>query len=253
MRVIRNVVCALSITIGGANYAQASGIPTVDIAAVMQNMMEYIGQINEYAETALRYADQITNMEDQLNSVKGVADIAALAKKAQELKSQYDRMADNFDKLKSMAEDPLSLLDSDADLKKLFEKLQVYDNCADLSGVAKEACDYDFASKVKDIDDNTKNLKELNDNLKDITNLTQKLERAGTQKESTDALGEIQIAVYEHQIKQEQELAKRALAEAKRESDKVRNEQMQDEVIRKKAGFTDAELAELTKVTRSER
>jgi hypothetical protein len=230
MRVIRNVVCALSITIGGANYAQASGIPTVDIAAVMQNMMEYIGQLNEYIETADRYVNQFTNMEEQLKSVTGVANVVALAKKAQELQSQYERMTNNFERLKSMAEDPLSLLEDDIDFKRLFDKLQVYDNCANLSGVEKERCTYDFVSKVAEVDDNTKNLEELNEVFDKVKEFNDDLRDADTQKKLADAAARIQLAAYERQLIEEREQTKTALAKAKREAYEAGEKQRLEEI-----------------------
>lgn len=61
------------------SLALSSGIPTVDVAAIAQNVLSYVGQLGEYAEEATRWQERIAHFKkqiqaysDQLNATTGV-------------------------------------------------------------------------------------------------------------------------------------------------------------------------------------
>lgn len=70
---IKPLIAALAIT-GAialpASQAHASGIPTVDVAAIAQNLMAYTADVAHYAEVLTQWKQQYEQMTAQLNQMK---------------------------------------------------------------------------------------------------------------------------------------------------------------------------------------
>jgi len=236
MKMIRSVVCALSITISGVNYSHASGIPTVDIAAVMQNLMEYIGQINEYAEQANRYMEQIRNAEQQLESVSELSNLASLADSLQSLQDQYDRMRNNIQDIQGILDDPSAALTGD--LLALLHSMQYYDDCADMgAGVQKDVCDRGFKTKVADVAQDNATISKLQQDIRAMEKLLQELQSSSTLKKSTDTAGSINAKAAIAAMENQQYEANKHLLESQREADEAKKQQRLEKIRRTPASF----------------
>ena len=57
-------ICALS------SNVHATGIPTVDVAAIAQNLMSYTAEVANYAEVLSQWKKQYDQMTQQLNTMQ---------------------------------------------------------------------------------------------------------------------------------------------------------------------------------------
>jgi len=128
----------------------SSGIPTADIASIIQRAVQNIKTIEEYKQMATRWKHTITQYKNELASKTGTRDSVKFLKDLQRAKDYADTFGEDFLSL-DITQDSKSKL---AKLKKaLYEKYQIFDRCKEIPLLEwqKDAC-------MKEVDRNVKEL-----------------------------------------------------------------------------------------------
>lgn len=175
------------------SLAFSTGIPTVDVAAIAQNVLSYVGQIGEYAKEASRWQERIAHFKkqlqsysDQLNATTGVKNSIATLRDLKQIYSDFGRAYANITDFKNnVLSDPMGFVKGE--LKDAYAKYTLYDRCDSIKDKESKAmCLVDFtltAFEEKSLDEAMGQLDLLNQSIAD---LDQKLRNSSDIKESQD-------------------------------------------------------------------
>ena len=121
--------CIVAGTLGSGN-ARASGIPVVDIANLIQTILQVLNDVTEISNQV----QQITQLQDQLNSINGMRNLGNILNNPM-LKNYVP--AEAYTYLNAVNTSGYSGLNGTA--KALRDVGMVY-NCMDLAGAARTSC-----------------------------------------------------------------------------------------------------------------
>ena len=121
--------CIVAGTLGSGN-ARASGIPVVDIANLIQTILQVLNDVTEISNQV----QQITQLQDQLNSMNGMRNLGNILNNPM-LKNYVP--AEAYTYLNAVNTSGYSGLNGTA--KALRDAGMVY-NCMDLAGAARTSC-----------------------------------------------------------------------------------------------------------------
>jgi flagellar hook protein FlgE len=204
----------------------ASGIPTVDIAAIVQGIQEYIGQIMEYAEQAERYAQQMTNWQKEMNNMAGLRELGMLINSIEDIQAQAQKLQNKYQGMQDLLDDPSTAFDKDTNLKELLKKLQVYDNCANIvDAEQKNICYYKFNSQLMELEGFKQDKKDLDGMFKRISEFNSKLQNSDNQKMTLDLIASSNQMLLEMEAKKQAIELANAEMQRQREVDEIRQKQ----------------------------
>jgi len=183
----------------------SSGIPTADIASIIQRAVQNIKTIEEYKQMATRWKHTITQYknelkayENELASKTGTRDSVKFLKDLQRAKDYADTFGEDFLSL-DITQDSKSKL---AKLKKaLYEKYQIFDRCKEIPLLEwqKDAC-------MKEVDRNVKELttikaynEEFQKDNEALEELSKRAANSQDMKESQDIANAINLKMIEIQ------------------------------------------------------
>ncbi|WP_026803740.1 type IV secretion system protein [Aliarcobacter lanthieri] len=189
------------------NLMFASGIPTVDVAAIAQSLAQNIKEIKEWAETAQRwgetaqhYSSQLTAYENELMSKTGIRDSVNFVKDLDRLKKYAESYGDDYlDLAKAMA-NPNSRVGNQA--RNLFEKYNVFDECnnAIYKDWQKESCQNKLTRQVTQIATVQESNKMVDETSKNLEELSKKISNTQDIKESQDIANAINMELAQLQV-----------------------------------------------------
>lgn len=214
------------------NNATAGGIPTIDVAAIAQNVKSYIDDLKEYAveanrwiTTLMQYRQVVEHYAQELANTTGISDIVAAVNSAEGLYEEAMKVKENSLNLQAMVKEDLTGEGLKQRGKELSTKFLLSDYCSSYESKHKQAiCYREVATTFQNGDE----LREINKNfektLKEIQTLASKAVKAKTMKEAQDSQTALQIAQTKLQAQQQQ------LQKAKEEQNKAMqiNEQLKE-------------------------
>lgn len=214
------------------NNATASGIPTIDVAAIAQNIKSYIDELKEYAveanrwvTTLMQYRQVVEHYAQELKNTTGISDIVSAVNSAEGLYEEAMKVKENSLNLQAMVKEDLTGEGLKQRGKELSTKFLLSDYCSSYESKHKQAiCYREVATTFQNKDE----LREINKNfektLKEIQTLASKAVKAKTMKEAQDSQTALQIAQTKLQTQQQQ------LQKAKEEQNKAMqiNEQLRE-------------------------
>lgn len=194
------------------NNAVASGIPTIDVAAIAQNIKSYIDDLKEYAveanrwaTTLMQYRQVVEHYAQELKNTTGISDIVSAINSAEGLYEETIKFKSNSLQLHSMVKEDLTSEGLKQRGKELSTKFLLSDYCSSYESKNKQAICY---REVATTFQNKEELKEIsekfNATLLEIQNLAIKAVKATTMKESADAQTALQIAQSKLQAQEQQ-------------------------------------------------
>ncbi|MBZ8007138.1 hypothetical protein AVBRAN9334_03120 [Campylobacter sp. RM9334] len=194
------------------NNAVASGIPTIDVAAIAQNIKSYIDDLKEYAveanrwaTTLMQYRQVVEHYAQELKNTTGISDIVSAINSAEGLYEETIKFKSNSLQLHSMVKEDLTSEGLKQRGKELSTKFLLSDYCSSYESKNKQAICY---REVATTFQNEEELKEIDKNfnatLKEIESLAKKAVKATTMKESADAQTALQIAQSKLQTQEQQ-------------------------------------------------
>jgi|GEM_PF-2352046 len=183
----------------------SSGIPTLDIGAIIQAIQSRSDSLMQYKELAVRWKGTITQYknelkayENELASKTGTRDSVKFLKDLKRAKDYADTFGEDFLSL-DITQDSKTKLGK---LKKaLYEKYQIFDRCKEIPLLEwqKDAC-------MKEVDRNVKELatvqaynEEFEDDTKELKKLAEKAANSQDMKESQDIANAINLKMIEIQ------------------------------------------------------
>jgi len=213
----------------------STGIPTVDIAAILNAVRQGIETASHYRELAVRWKHTITQYknelkayENELASKTGTRDSVKFLKDLKRAKDYADTFGEDFLSL-DITQDSKSKL---AKLKKaLYEKYQIFDRCKEIPLLEwQNNCKKSMSENVDKIAVVQTMGERFNKNSKEIDELSQKLANSKDTKESQDLQNAINLKMIEIQRKDQlvqmefrkNEADERALAEQQAQADLLR-------------------------------
>jgi DNA repair exonuclease SbcCD ATPase subunit len=229
MNRLKGFVIALALTFGGLN---AGGIPTFDGVNLASAIQQFIGQIKEYAQEAMRFEQEFMQQYEQLQAATGIdpQQMSELMDTLSELEDKYNDYREKAEMINNIINDPERALTGD--IQDLLNKLQVYDNCAGYTegSVERNICYGDFKTKVADIVTSENYVEELGDSQKKLEKNTKRLTKATTSKQIQDATAKLQAQAIEVQIAQNRYDAQQKMVEQHREAVEVTRKQQLDKI-----------------------
>jgi len=183
----------------------STGIPTADIASIIQRAVQNIKTIEEYKEMATRWKHTITQYknelkayENELASKTGTRDSVKFLKDLKRAQEYADTFGEDFLSL-DITQDSKSKL---AKLKKaLYEKYQIFDRCKEIPLLEwqKDACMKDIDKKMESIAMVQAQKEKFEKDNKELDILSKKVANSQDMKESQDIANEINLKMIEIQ------------------------------------------------------
>lgn len=228
------------------NSVLASGIPTVDGAMIGQTQMNqiqtWIQEAQRWAEKLQQFEKQYTTQLDQLNSVKGVANVFGFNSQISSILSNVGNLDDWLNRSDDILTYGTDIL-SDK-LKKLFDEYGVADSCKGFVASKRKICEGEIIIDVVKKEKTKQKIKQIKQYSNDVQQAIKKAQKATTIKEAQDAQNEIQgiIAVMTanslmFDIEEQEEERSRRLSEQKQKSEFIK--QTRTRLEKNLAGATD--------------
>lgn len=216
------------------NVAFASGIPTVDVAAIVQALTQNIKEVQEWAtqaqrwsETTTQYKNELTAYQDELMSKTGVRDSVQFLKDLQQLKKYADAYGEDYLDLANNISNPNSRVGNAA--KALFEKYNIYDRCKNdfFQDWEKKNCENTLARETVQIATVQESEKLLNKTITELDDLGKKAANTKDIKESQDMANAINLQLSNLQVvsMKMDMMAKQNEAQARAEEEQRRRKQ----------------------------
>lgn len=189
------------------NVVFASGIPTVDIASIVQNLAQDIKEIAEWKEQADRwidttkhYSEQLTAYQNELASKTGVRDAVGFVKDLKRVQEYAQAYGDDYlDVAKAMA-NPSSNLGNL--MRSLYAKYNIFDECKNelYKDWQKEACEGKLQREVQQIAyvETTKGL--VDKSSENLDKLSKRISASNDIKESQDIANAINMEMAQMQV-----------------------------------------------------
>lgn len=194
------------------NNATAGGIPTIDVAAIAQNIKSYIDELKEYAveanrwvTTLMQYRQVVEHYAQELKNTTGISDIVSAVNSAEGLYSEAMKFKENSLKLHSMVKEDLTKEGAMLRAKELSTKFLLSDYCSSYESLNKRAvCYREVATTFQNQEELQKISDDFDATLSEIETLAKKAVKAKTMKESADAQTSLQLAQAKLQTQQQQ-------------------------------------------------
>lgn len=189
------------------NLMFASGIPTIDIASIVQNLAQDIKEIAEWKEQADRwidttkhYSEQLTAYQNELATKTGVRDAVGFVKDLNKVQEYAKAYGDDYlDIAKAMA-NPNSRLGHF--MRHLYAKYNVFDECQNetYKNWQKEACEGKLQREVQQIAyvETTKGL--VDKSSENLDKLSKRISASNDIKESQDIENAINMEMAQMQV-----------------------------------------------------
>lgn len=232
-RIYRKIILAILLM---PNLIFGAGIPTIDVAAIAQSVLNYTATLSEFAKTATRwqetishYKSQLQSYEKQLNATKGIKNSISTLRDLKSIYSNFGRAYSNIRDFKNQVlSDPMSFVKNE--LKDTYAKYTLYDRCDNIEDVEEKAmCLVDFtitAFESQSIDETMGDLEKLNQS---IAELDQKLRNSDDIKESQD----IHNAIASEALKLQMMQTKLDIENRQYEKQKALNEERKKQLFSK--------------------
>jgi len=187
------------------NLLFSSGIPTVDVGAILQTIISRADSLAHYSELAIRwkstltqYKNELKAFENDLLSKTGTRDSVKFLKDLKRAQEYADTFGEDFLSL-DITQDSKSKL---AKLKKeLYNKYKIFDRCKEIPLLEwqKDAC-------MKEVDRNVKELatvkaynEKFQEDNKELEELSKRAANSKDTKESQDIANAINLKMIEIQ------------------------------------------------------
>lgn len=196
----------------------------MDTVHIIQSIQAYIGEILEYAETAMRYANEVKNTAGVKELGGLIDDLESINRKANELKNKYEEL----DKL---LENPGNF-DRNVAFKNLLEKLRIYDNCASIVNLKqKDICYRKFETKVYELASFEKDKENLDAMAEKINNLNSQGGSSNNQKKTLDLIVQGNKIIAQLEIQRQNAEIINTKLKNEREVDEIRQQQHYEKVM----------------------
>ena len=215
---IYTLVCSLVIgssSLTSVNVANASGFPTVDIANLVQQLMNYLNYMQQLQEQIQHTKNQIENLKEiSVPSIDSLKNISYLSQSLQDMYDLWNKYANEYNELNETYEEYSELNDKIIQIKKNCSKGIQNDNCnykkiENLKLQQKEIKDKYF-KKIreiqKDVTDENKRRKNI---LKKLNAFNEDRDPLAECKKTANTSGKLQacqLVAFEELMKQNYEL-----------------------------------------------
>jgi predicted nucleic acid-binding Zn-ribbon protein len=216
-RAIKLIVTGLVFTAG---TIYAAGIPVVDGTAQGTRVQQFVKQVKEYEDALEYWRKEIERHQENINSITGLRDLGDLINTIEELKAQIAWLEGQFEDIQAIIDNPSAALSGEAG--RLLERLQLYDNCADIEDdKMRDICYYEFKSQVAELSGYGKTLQDLSKSMNQIKTLNDKIKNSDDQKQSLDNIAAGIKLIVELETKRQMEELAQAKAAKQRETNDI--------------------------------
>ncbi|MBN6059387.1 type IV secretion system protein [Aggregatibacter actinomycetemcomitans] len=235
----------LILTLAGTMPAMvhATGIPTVDGAAVgqrqlaiTQTMQQWAKEGKQWMDTVKHYKTEVQAYADQLASQTGVRDVKAFIGDAQSLYQDVNDLKSEFSPVLDLVNGGKDALNGKA--KALFEKYNLFDRCQNLRAAEIKSCEANIVSTVESMTFLDSVEKGVNNKLKTIDKLAKRMANSKDVKESQDLKNAMDIQLASLQTTQVQiELFNKRQADFRRLMQDQKQQLMSERRLNPKGGI----------------
>lgn len=174
-----------------SSFSFAGGIPTIDVASILQLQLEAAEQAKRWTETVQQYKDQLKNQREMIASQTGIRDIAGLVKESESFfkdAKELQNWISNPKKILDMGFDSLN-----DDLKKIYNSYGLNHLCGSETVTAnsfaekeRKNCEGQIILMTLEQQQANNNLKNIDDRVKTINKIATRMASSKDQKESQD-------------------------------------------------------------------
>lgn len=187
-------IALISLFALSSNCVIASGIPTVDTAAIANQIQTWKIEADRWIQTVDEYKKAYQAQLDQIATQTGARDIVGFMNEA---KAQYDQVKD----LKKFIDNPELLLDYGKDalsseLKGIYDKYGMTSLCdAQTNEKSKKLCEGQIILTATKEQQNKRDLERVDDRLKTINSIADRMSKAKDTKEAQDLSNAMQTQI----------------------------------------------------------
>ena len=219
---LRAAVMAVAVASLPVPPVQASGIPTVDAAAISQMVNQIIEMQKQYAMLKDQYdsmVQQYNQLKEMTSKLEGITDVADLVRNADRLE-QFPEFYEN------MTTFTVEMMDTGA--RAIYEMRGYGEQCENLGEGLKEICEQENSYLASQEYQVVENIKKVGERMGNLETLMDEIKNCQTSKEIQDLQARIQaemgvIEIGNMQVELSRETFEAALEGARRMEEARRN------------------------------